>query len=144
MKQEFIRCHDFLANRTARLVELLGQAESRGYLLEDSLTLVETTSWLQMIDWQTNFLTLVMNFTKEPGSKTLKFNHRSDSFRPRARMSRSVSKSSPISTLPFVTATKPGRMMMLGTKSNREAERMTSRMTRFDRAGSSAHCASGP
>ncbi len=33
---------------------------------------------------------------------------------------------------------------MLGTKSNREAERMTSRMTRFDRAGSFAHYASGP
>ena len=53
MKQEFIRCHEFLANRTARLVELLGQAESRGYLLEDSLTLVDTTYWLQHIDWQT-------------------------------------------------------------------------------------------
>ena len=50
MKQEFIRCHDFLANRTARLVELLGQAESRGYLLEDSLTLVGTTYWLQHIN----------------------------------------------------------------------------------------------
>jgi hypothetical protein len=55
MKQEFIRCHEFLANRTARLVELLGQAESRGYLLEDSLTLVDTTHWPQHIDWQTKF-----------------------------------------------------------------------------------------
>jgi len=72
MKQEFIRCHDFLANRTARLVELLGQAESRGYLLEDSLTLVDTTYWLQHIDWQTKFLTLVLNFTKDPSSKSLR------------------------------------------------------------------------
>jgi len=71
MKQEFIRCHDFLANRTARLVELLGQAESRGYLLEDSLTLVGTTYWLQHIDWQTKFLSMVLNFTKNPSSKTL-------------------------------------------------------------------------
>jgi hypothetical protein len=46
MKQEFIRCHDSLANKTYRLVELLGQAESRGYLLEDSLTLVDTVHWL--------------------------------------------------------------------------------------------------
>jgi hypothetical protein len=72
MKQEFIRCHDFLANRSIRLVELLGQAESRGYLLEDSLTLVDATYWLQMINWQTKFLTLVLNFTKDPGSKTLR------------------------------------------------------------------------
>jgi hypothetical protein len=72
MKQEFIRCHEFLANRTARLVELLGRAESRGYLLEDSLTLVDTTYWLQHIDWQTKFLTLVLNFNKDPSSKTLR------------------------------------------------------------------------
>ena len=64
MKQEFIRCHDFLANKTARLVELLCQAESRGYLLEDALTLVDTVHWLQMIDWQTKFLSSVLNFTK--------------------------------------------------------------------------------
>jgi hypothetical protein len=72
MKQEFIRCHDFLANRTARLVELLGQAESRGYLLEDTLTLVDTVHWLQMIDWQTKFLSMVLNFTKDPSSKSLR------------------------------------------------------------------------
>jgi len=72
MKKEFIRCHDFLANKTARLVELLGQAESRGYLLEDSLTLVDTVHWLQMIDWQTKFLSMVLNFTKDPSSKSLR------------------------------------------------------------------------
>jgi len=72
MKQEFIRCHEFLANRTARLVELLGHAESRGYLLEDSLTLVDTTHWLQHIDWQTKFLSMVLNFTKDPSSKSLR------------------------------------------------------------------------
>jgi hypothetical protein len=69
---EYIRCHNFLANKTARLVELLGQAESRGYLLEDSLTLVDTVHWLQMIDWQTKFLSMVLNFTKDPSRKTLR------------------------------------------------------------------------
>ncbi len=72
MKQEFIRCHDSLANRTYRLVKLLGQAESRGYLLEDSLTLVDTVYWLQMIEWQTKFLSMVLNFTKDPSRKTLR------------------------------------------------------------------------
>jgi hypothetical protein len=61
MKQEFIRCHEFVANRTARLVELLGHAESRGYLLKDSLTLVNTTYWLQHIDWQTKFLSMALS-----------------------------------------------------------------------------------
>ena len=72
MKQEFIRCHDSLANRTYRLVELLGQAESRGYLLEDSLTLVDTSFWLQLIDWQSTFLALVLNFAKDPNRKSLR------------------------------------------------------------------------
>ena len=72
MKQEFIRCHDLLANKTYRLVELLGQAESRGYLLEDSLTLVDAVYWLQMIDWQTKFLSMVLNFTKDPSRKSLR------------------------------------------------------------------------
>ena len=72
MKQEFIRCHEFLANRSIRLVELLGQAESRGYLLEDSLTLVDTVHWLQMIDCQTKFLSMVLNFTKDPSTKSLR------------------------------------------------------------------------
>ncbi len=53
-------------------MELLGQAESRGYLLEDSLTPVDTVYWLQMIDWQTKFLSMVLNFTKDPGRKTLR------------------------------------------------------------------------
>jgi hypothetical protein len=72
MKQEFIRCHDFLATRTYRLVELLGQAESRGYLLEDSLTLVDTAHWLHMFDWQTKFLSMVLNFTKDPSRRSLR------------------------------------------------------------------------
>jgi hypothetical protein len=72
IKQEFIRCHEFIANKTARLVELLGQAESRGYLLEDALTLVDTTYWLQHIDWQTKFLGVVLAFAQEPSSKTLR------------------------------------------------------------------------
>ena len=72
MKREFIRCHEFLAKSTYRLVELLSQAESRGYLLEDSLPLVDTTYWLQHIDWQTKFLSMVLNFTKDPSSKSLR------------------------------------------------------------------------
>lgn len=72
MKQEFIRCHEFLAQNTYTVVELLREAESRGVLLEDAVTLVDAAHWLQMIDWQSKFLTLVLNFTKDPGSKSLR------------------------------------------------------------------------
>jgi len=72
MKQQFIQCHEFLAKNTHRLVELLRQAESRGVLLEESLTLVDVGFWLEMIDWQSKFLTLVLNFNKDPSSKTLR------------------------------------------------------------------------
>ena len=72
IKQEFIRCHDLLTNKTHRLVELLCEAESRGYLLEDALTLVDTAFWLEMIDWQSKFVSVVLNFTKDPSRKTLR------------------------------------------------------------------------
>ena len=72
IKQEFIRCHDLLTNKTHRLVELLCEAESRGYLLEDALTLVDTAFWLEMIDWQSKFVSVVLNFTKDPSRETLR------------------------------------------------------------------------
>ena len=42
------------------------EAESREGLLEDAVTLVDAAHWLQMVDWQSKFLTLVLNFTKDP------------------------------------------------------------------------------
>jgi hypothetical protein len=72
MQQEFLHCHYFLAKNTGRLVELLCEAESRGYLLEDALTLVDTAHWLEMIDWQSKFLSVVLSFTKDPSRKSLR------------------------------------------------------------------------
>jgi hypothetical protein len=72
MKQQFIGCHEFLAKNTFRLVELLRQAESRGVLLEDALTLADTTYWLEQIDWQSKFLSMVLNFAREPNRKSLR------------------------------------------------------------------------
>ena len=72
MKQQFLRCHDFLTKSTYRLVELLCEAESRGYLLEDALTIVDTAHWLQVIDWQSKFLSVVLSFTKDPSRKSLR------------------------------------------------------------------------
>jgi len=72
MKQQFFQCHDFMAKATYRLVELLRQAESRRLLLDEALTLADTSFWLEMIDWQSKFLTLVLNFAREPSRKTLR------------------------------------------------------------------------
>jgi len=33
---------------------------------------VDTAHWLQHIDWQTKFLSMVLNFTKDPSSKSLR------------------------------------------------------------------------
>jgi len=41
-------------------------------LIQDALTLVDTAYWLQHIDWQTKFLSMVLHFTKDPRRKTLR------------------------------------------------------------------------
>ena len=72
MKQQFFQCHEFLTKNTYRLVELLREAESRGLLLDEALTLADTSFWLQLIDWQSKFLTLVLNFAKDPNRRSLR------------------------------------------------------------------------
>ena len=72
MAREFMKCHDFLASSTHRLAELLREAESRGVLLQDAFALADVGYWLEHLDWQTKFLTLVLNFTKDPSSKSLR------------------------------------------------------------------------
>ena len=67
-----MQCHQFLADNTYRLAELLRKAESRGILLQDAFQLADVGYWLQNIDWQTKFLTMVLNFTKDPSSKSLR------------------------------------------------------------------------
>jgi hypothetical protein len=41
-------------------------------LLEKSLELIETSFWLEMIDWQSKFLSIVLSFTKDPSRKSLR------------------------------------------------------------------------
>ncbi|MEI6637609.1 MAG: hypothetical protein WCO99_13645 [Planctomycetota bacterium] len=72
LQQQFVQCHQFLADNTHRLAELLREAESRGVLLQDAFKLADVGYWLQNIDWQTKFLTMVLNFTKDPSSKSLR------------------------------------------------------------------------
>ena len=72
MKLQFILCHDFLAHNTHTLITLLQEAESRGVLLEEAVTLVDAAHWLHVIEWQTKFIAMVLNFTREPSRKTLR------------------------------------------------------------------------
>lgn len=55
-QQEFIQCHFFLVANSARLAELLREAESRGILLHEAFALADVGYWLEHIDWQTRFL----------------------------------------------------------------------------------------
>ena len=71
-QQQFVQCHYFLAENTHRLAELLREAESRGILLQDAFALADVGHWLQHIDWQTKFLSMVLNFTKDPSRKSLR------------------------------------------------------------------------
>ncbi len=72
LQQQFVQCHQFLADNTHRLAELLREAESRGVLLQDAFKLADVGYWLQPIDWQTKFLSMVLNFTKDPTRKSLR------------------------------------------------------------------------
>ena len=71
-QQQFVQCHQFLADNTYRLAELLREAESRGILLQDAFTLADVGYWLQNIDWQTKFLSVVLAFAQDPSRKTLR------------------------------------------------------------------------
>ena len=71
-QQEFVQCHQFLADNTQRLAELLREAESRGILLHEAFALADVGYWLQNIDWQTKFLSAVLGFVKDPSRKTLR------------------------------------------------------------------------
>jgi hypothetical protein len=72
MSQQFMQCHDFLAKNTRTLAELLREAESRGALLEEAFELANVAYWLEHIDWQTQFLSVVLNFAKTPSQKSLR------------------------------------------------------------------------
>jgi len=71
-QQQFVQCHQFLADNTYRLAEILREAESRGIILQDAFALADVAYWLQNIDWQTKFLGVVLGFAQDPSHKTLR------------------------------------------------------------------------
>jgi hypothetical protein len=72
MSQQFMQCHQFLAQNTHALSELLREADSRGVLLHEALALADAGYWLQHIDWQTKFLGAVLAFAQDPSRKSLR------------------------------------------------------------------------
>ena len=72
LQQQFVQCHQFLADNTHRLAELLREAESRGVLLQDAFKLADVGYWLQNINWQTKFLGVVLAFAQDPSQASLK------------------------------------------------------------------------
>lgn len=71
-QQQFVQCHYFLAENTYRLAELLREAEARGILLQDAFAMADVAYWLENIDWQTKFLSVVLAFAQDPSRKTLR------------------------------------------------------------------------
>ncbi len=67
-----MQCHQFMADNTYRLAELLREAESRGILLQDAFAQADVAYWLENIDWQTKFLGVVLAFTQDTSRKTLR------------------------------------------------------------------------
>jgi len=55
-----------------RLTKIAVELDHEPFIPPKALTLVDTTYWLQMIDWQTKFLTLILGFTKDPRTKSLR------------------------------------------------------------------------
>jgi len=72
MSQQFMRCHQFMAEQTHQLAELLREAESRGVLLHEAFAVANVGYWLQHIEWQTKFLKVVLAFAQDPSRTTLR------------------------------------------------------------------------
>ncbi len=72
MSQQFMRCHQFMAEQTHKLAELLREAEARGILMHEAFTFADVGYWLQHIDWQTKFLKVVLAFAQDPSRTSLR------------------------------------------------------------------------
>jgi len=66
LQQQFVQCHKFLADNTRQMAELLCTAHSRGVLLHEAFELANVGYWLENIDWQTKFLSVVLAFAPKP------------------------------------------------------------------------------
>ena len=65
-------CHQFMAEQTHNLAELVREAESRGDLLHEAFALADVGYWLRHIDWQAKFLKAVLAFAQDPECTTLR------------------------------------------------------------------------
>jgi len=72
MKQEFIDYHSFISERTFKLAKLLLDYETRGYLIEGALEFAEVGFWIEQIEFQLKYLSIILNFGKRPCAKTLR------------------------------------------------------------------------
>ncbi len=72
IKEEFIKYHEYIAKRTYKLVTLLLDAETRGILVEEALELAEVGYWLEIVEYHNKFLSIILNFGKQPCAKTLR------------------------------------------------------------------------
>lgn len=72
LKYSFFSCYKFQEERLLELVKLLQEAESRGILVTDAVSLAETSFWLQWIACNLTYVELLLQFAQNPGPKNLR------------------------------------------------------------------------
>jgi hypothetical protein len=72
LKCSFFNCYKFQEERLLELVKLLQEAESRGILVTEAVSLAETSFWLQWIACNLTYVELLLRFAEIPGPKNLR------------------------------------------------------------------------
>jgi hypothetical protein len=72
LKYSFFNCYRFQEERLLELVKLIQESESRGILVEEAVSLVDTAYWLQMIALHQIYLDVLLRFANDPGPKDLR------------------------------------------------------------------------
>lgn len=72
LKYSFFSCYKFQEERLLELVRLLQEAESRGILVTEAVSLADTSFWLQVIACNLTYVELLLQFAETPGPKNLR------------------------------------------------------------------------
>jgi hypothetical protein len=72
LKYSFFNCYKFQEERLLELVKLLQEADSRGILVNEAVSLADTAFWLQVIACNLTYVELLLRFAENPGPKDLR------------------------------------------------------------------------
>lgn len=72
LKYSFFSAYKFQEERLLELVELLQDADSRGIVVTEAVSLVDTSFWLQLVACNLTYVELLLRFAEDPGPKNLR------------------------------------------------------------------------